>query len=41
LLQAGGITLAVDGTKILSWTLVSLSYNLKRLYHMGARLAAA
>lgn len=25
----------------LEWTLVSLSYNLKRLYHMGAKLAAA
>ena len=23
------------------WTLVTLSYNLKRLFHMGAQLAAA
>jgi hypothetical protein len=25
----------------LEWTLVSLSYNLKRLFHMGARLKTA
>lgn len=36
-----GFSLRGEAKASLEWTLVSLAYNLKRLFHLGARLAAA